>query len=116
MKYMLLICTDPALLGSAAGQALIPDILAKHTKLAADLNAAGVEWSGNRLQGADAATTVRTDGSQQTLHDGPFAETKEQLGGYYLIEAPDLDAAIGWAKKIPMPGRGSVEVRPVVGM
>jgi len=116
MKYMLLICSDPTLLGSPAGQAMIPDILAKHTKLAEEFNAAGVQWSGARLQGADAATTVRTDGGQQTLHDGPFAETKEQLGGYYLIEAPDLDAAIAWAKKIPMPGRGSVEVRPIMGM
>jgi hypothetical protein len=57
---------------------------------------------------------VRTADGAQTLHDGPFAETKEQLGGYYLIDAPDLDAALGWARRIPMPGKGSVEVRPVV--
>ncbi len=116
MKYMLLICTDPALLGSPTGQAMIPEILAKHTKLAQELNAAGVEWSGARLQPASAATTVRTDGAAQSLHDGPFAETKEELGGYYLIDVPDLDAAIAWARKIPMPGLGSVEVRPVVQM
>jgi hypothetical protein len=113
MKYMLLICSDPTLLAGDAGQAMIPDILAKHTKLAEALNASGVEWSGARLQPVTAATTVRTDGAAQSLHDGPFAETKEQLGGYYLVDAPDLDAAIGWAKMIPMPGRGSVEVRPV---
>jgi hypothetical protein len=116
MKYMLLICSDPARLAGAEGQALIPDILAKHRKLAEDFVAAGIEWSGARLQPASNATTVRTDGSAQTLHDGPFAETKEELGGYYLIDAPDLDAAIAWARKIPMPGKGSVEVRPIMQM
>ncbi len=116
MKYMLLIATNPANLESPEGQALMPDILARHTKLAQELNAAGVAWSGARLQSAGSATTVRTDGSAQTLHDGPFAETKEHLGGYYLIDVPDLDSAIAWAKKIPMPGKGSVEVRPQVQM
>jgi hypothetical protein len=57
---------------------------------------------------------VRTAGGAQTLHDGPFAETHEQLGGYYLIDVPDLDAAIAWARRIPAPGNGSVEVRPIV--
>ena len=113
MKYMMLICTDPAQITSPQGQATIPDILAKHQKLAEELNAAGVEWSGARLQPASAATTVRTNGGSQTLHDGPYAETKEELGGYYLIDAPDLDAAIAWARKIPTPGTGSVEVRPL---
>jgi hypothetical protein len=113
MKYMLLICADPSVLASPAGQAKIPDILAKHQKLAEELNAAGVQWSGARLQGSSTATTVRTNGGGQTLHDGPFAETKEELGGYYLVDVPDLDAAIGWARKIPMPGSGSVEVRPL---
>jgi hypothetical protein len=116
MKYMLLICSDPALLAGPARQALIPEILAKHTKLAEEFNAAGVQWSGARLQSSSAATTVRTEGASQSLHDGPFAETKEELGGFYLIEAPDLDAAIAWARKIPMPGRGSVEVRPIMQM
>ncbi len=116
MKYMLLICSDPALYATPSGQAMMPEILAKHRKLAEELTAAGVQWSGDRLQSASSATTVRTDGSAQSLHDGPYAETKEELAGYYLIEAPDLDAAIAWARKIPMPGRGSVEVRPVVQM
>jgi hypothetical protein len=59
------------------------------------------------------ATTVRTSNGAMHLHDGPFAETKEQLGGYYLVEAPDLDGALAWAKKCPGAARGSVEVRPV---
>jgi hypothetical protein len=67
---------------------------------------------GNALQGTDTATTVRRDGDDQTTTDGPFAETKEALGGYYLVEAPDLDEAIAIAKQIPA-RFGGVEVRPV---
>jgi hypothetical protein len=57
---------------------------------------------------------VRTTNGKQAIHDGPFAETKEQLGGYYLIEAPDLDAAIAVAKKVPLTKDGAIEVRPVI--
>jgi len=67
----------------------------------------------NRLQPSRAATTVRLkDGKPQVL-DGPFADSKEQLGGYYLIEAADLDAALAWAARCPTTGHGVVEVRPV---
>jgi hypothetical protein len=67
----------------------------------------------NRLQPSTAATTVRlVDGKPQVL-DGPYTDTKEQIGGYYLIEAPDLDAAIGWAARCPAAGHGIVEVRPI---
>ena len=68
---------------------------------------------GNALQPAGTATTIRTDSSgKQTVTDGPFAETKEALGGYYLIEAKDLDEALAIAKQVPAPF-GCVEVRPV---
>src|SRR5271168_5398218 len=80
------------------------------------LVAAGVRVSADRLQPVANATTVRAANGAMQLHDGPFAETKEQLGGYYLIEAPDLDSALGWAKKCPAATRGSVEVRPVFAM
>jgi hypothetical protein len=75
---------------------------------------AGVYVGGEGLQPSAAATTVKlpTEGDP-VVTDGPFAETKEQLGGYYLIDVEDLDAALDWAKKIPMPG-GNVEVRPVM--
>ena len=74
-----------------------------------------VRVSGSGLRNTAAATTVRTafDGTK-TLHDGPFAETKEQLGGYYLIDVPDLDAAIAWARKVPVHKTGSIEVRPLL--
>ena len=80
------------------------------------MKAAGAWVAGDRLQATANATTVRAPTGEVQLHDGPFAETKEQLGGYYLIEAPDLDAALAWAKKCPAISRGSVEVRPVFDM
>jgi hypothetical protein len=74
---------------------------------------AGVLVGSNRLQPVSSATTVRvTDGKSRVL-DGPFADTKEQLGGYYLIEAPDLDAALAWAARCPGASHGTIEVRPV---
>ena len=63
----------------------------------------------------ESATTVRVRGGDTQITDGPFAETKEYLAGYYLIEAADLDAALGWAAKIPSSAYGSVEVRPMWG-
>ena len=67
----------------------------------------------NRLRPTSSGTTVRLEGGKPQVLDGPYADTKEQLGGYYLIEAPDLDAAIGWAARCPTAGHGIVEVRPV---
>jgi hypothetical protein len=76
------------------------------------LAAAGVLKGSNRLQPAATSTTVRlVDGKAQVL-DGPYADTKEQLGGYYLIDVPDLDAALAWAARCPGAGHGIVEVRP----
>jgi hypothetical protein len=75
---------------------------------------AGVHVGGEGLQPSATATTVKIQESGDPIvSDGPFAETKEQLGGYYLLDCKDLDDALAWAKKIPMPG-GTVEVRPVM--
>jgi hypothetical protein len=80
------------------------------------LKNAGVYKGSNRLQPTAAATTVRlADGKPQVL-DGPYIDSKEQLGGYYLIEAPDLDAAISWAARCPGASHGTVEVRPIWAM
>lgn len=77
------------------------------------LKKAGVWKGSNRLQPISAATTVRvTDGKSQVL-DGPYIDSKEQLGGYYLIDVPDLDSAISWAARCPAASHGVVEVRPV---
>jgi hypothetical protein len=80
------------------------------------LKQSGALVGSNRLAASSNATTIRAvDGKTQVL-DGPFADTKEQLGGYFLIEAKDLDAAIAWASRCPATGHGAVEVRPVVSM
>jgi hypothetical protein len=79
-----------------------------------ELQDAGVMRAGEALHAADSATTVRVRDGQRLTSDGPFAETKEVLGGYYVIDVPDLDAALQWAEKIPSVGYGSVEVRPVM--
>ena len=77
------------------------------------LSAAGVMVAGDALEGVETATTVSERNSETVLTDGPFAETKEVLAGYYLIDVPDLDAALKWAAKIPAASYGSIEVRPV---
>ncbi|MEI9977355.1 MAG: YciI family protein [Ignavibacteriota bacterium] len=80
------------------------------------LNQAQVFKGSNRLRPTSDATTVRvTDGKPQVL-DGPYADSKEQLGGYFLIDVPDLDAAISWASRCPTASHGIVEVRPVWDM
>jgi hypothetical protein len=80
------------------------------------LSKSGVSLGWNRLQPSQAATTVRAvDGKAQVL-DGPYADSKEQLGGYYLIDVPDLDAAISWAARCPAANHGVVEVRPLWAM
>jgi hypothetical protein len=79
-----------------------------------DVTDAGVFVGGEGLQPSSTATTVKIQESGEPIvSDGPFAETKEQLGGYYLLDCKDLDDALAWAKRIPMPG-GTVEVRPVM--
>src|SRR6476660_1890211 len=76
----------------------------------------GVLQGSNRLQPISAATTVKmVDGKSQVL-DGPYAESKEQLGGYYLIDVPDLDAALSWAARCPGASHGTIEVRPLWGV
>ena len=86
---------------------------AAYTAYTQTLRKEGVLQGSNRLQPIAAATTVRTVGGKSQVLDGPYADTKEQLGGYYLIDVPDLDAALAWAARCPGAGHGVVEVRPV---
>jgi hypothetical protein len=95
------------------GQAWL-DILAAHNDYGQQMGAAGVFVGGAGLKRTDAATTVRVTPQGRTVHDGPFAETREQLGGLYMIDVPDLDAAIEWAKKLPIAKTGSLEIRPML--
>lgn len=77
------------------------------------LQKSGALKGSNRLQPTASATTVRIANGKSQVLDGPYAETKEQLAGYYLIEAPDLDGAISWANRCPTASHGVVEVRPI---
>lgn len=74
----------------------------------------GVVVSGNGLQPPHVATSLRVRDGRRLIHDGPFADSKEQLGGYFIIETPTLDAALDWAMKAPCAATGGVEVRPVM--
>jgi hypothetical protein len=77
------------------------------------LNAAGVRVGSNRLRDTDTATTVKIVNGDTKVLDGPYADTKEQLGGYFLIDVPDLDTALSWAARCPGASHGTMEVRPV---
>jgi hypothetical protein len=112
MQYMLLIYEDESAYADATGPAAM-ESMGKHMALVQSLGATLVNGAG--LKNTPMATTVRTgaDG-KQALHDGPFAETKEQLGGYYLVDVADLDAAIAIARKVPLRGQGAIEVRPLL--
>lgn len=99
-------------------QNLSPDeqqqLMADYGTFTEEIKKAGVFIAGDALKPADTATTVRIREGQVLTTDGPFAETKEQLGGYYLLECKDLDEALHWAAKIPTVKYGSIEVRPVM--
>jgi hypothetical protein len=111
MQYMLLIYGDPT---EAPPEAQSEAQLQRWFTYTQELQDAGVMKAGDALQMPDTATTVRVRSDETILTDGPFAETKEILGGYYLIDVPDLDAALAWAAKMPNITYGSVEVRPVM--
>lgn len=91
-------------------------IVAAHMAFGDDLAQSGAMRSGAGLKSARLATTVKVTTEGRTVHDGPFAETREQLGGLYVIDVPDLDAAIAWAMKLPIARTGSIEIRPTLGM
>ncbi len=112
MQYMLLIHSDEgsyANMTEAEGKQLMDG----YWKFTTELQAAGGLVASHRLQPTHTATTVRVRKGETMLTDGPFAETKEQFGGYYLINAANLDEAIKWASKIPTAKYGCVEVRPI---
>ncbi|HWH96494.1 MAG TPA: YciI family protein [Baekduia sp.] len=78
------------------------------------LTDAGAHLGDNALEGSEAATTVRVRDGETLISDGPFAETKEMLGGYYLVDLPTREAAVEWAARVPNAPYGSIEVRPVM--
>jgi hypothetical protein len=90
--------------------------MAAYTAFTEALKKAGAHAGSNRLQPISAATTVRVANGKTQVLNGPYADSKEQLGGYYLIEAPDLDAAISWAARCHGASHGVIEVRPIWAM
>jgi hypothetical protein len=113
MQYALLIYEDEALYGPGKNGPALDEIVAKHMAFNRELGTARVGGSG--LKDTASAMAVRTRNGAKTVHDGPFAETREQLGGFYIIEAPDLDAAIAIAKRVPVLQDGTIEIRPLLG-
>lgn len=113
MQYLLMIYEDESVYGDRVDSPELRDITARHMALAGSLGETLKAGAG--LQPVTTATSVRTTGGTQAIHDGPFAETREQLGGFYLVDVPDLDAAIAIAKKLPVYADGSVEIRPLLG-
>jgi hypothetical protein len=110
MKYLLLIYINENAMNESERAQCYTD----STKLAYDLHQNGQYLSANPLQSVAMATSVRVREGKRLVTDGPFAETREQLGGYFLIEAKDLDAAVAVAGKIPAARKGTVEIRPVL--
>src|ERR1700675_1945008 len=112
MQYLLLIYGNESAMLSASKE-MAGQMMAAYAAYTEAMQKAGAYIGGNRLQPASTATTVRAPGGKSSVLDGPYAETKEQLGGYYLIEAADLDAALSWAARCPGAGYGAIEVRPI---
>ena len=110
MRYMFLIYDDPS---AWADPTVAEAMMAEYFAFSNAAAEQGVLLAGDALHGVDTATTVRVRDGERLAVDGPFMETKEHLGGYYILDLPDLDAAIQWAAKIPSARVGTIEVRPI---
>jgi hypothetical protein len=113
MKYALLIYEEEGLYGPEKSGPRLQEIVAKHMALTQELGARRIGGAG--LKATATATTVHSRGGKKTVHDGPFAEAREQLGGLYLIDVASLDEAIEIAKRIPLAEDGAIEIRPLLG-
>jgi hypothetical protein len=113
MQYMLLIYNDPSR-EPAYGTPEFEAMMGGFFTLNARMNEDGVLKSGDGLQGIETATSLRIKGGKVETMDGPFAETREHLGGYYVIDVPDLDAALKYAAMVPSATFGTIEVRPLM--
>jgi hypothetical protein len=109
MRYMMLIHHDEAALAAAPQKELWADFGAFNEAL----SKAGLS-GGERLQPSSAATTVRQEDGKTDVLDGPYADTREQLAGYFFIDVPDIEQAVEWANRCPSSKYGAIEIRPVV--
>ncbi len=108
MKFMLLIYED-----DAERVAMMDERMPHCAAYVEAMKKAGIYVTGERLRGAGTTTSVRVSGDRTQVIDGPYVEAKEQLGGFHVIDVPDLDTALVWAARCPSAARGVVEVRPV---
>ena len=115
MQYLLMLYSEEAMWPKMT-KAEQEQGMAAYTAYGEALTKAGVYVGSNRLQPSSSATTVRVANGKSQVLDGPFVDSKEQVGGYYLIDVPDLDAALSWAARCPGAGHGVIEVRPVWAM
>ena len=110
MRYMLLIYLEEQAVGEAERQ----ECYAESAQLAQEIHARGQFVAAGPLHPTSTATSIRVRDGKRLVTDGPFAETREQLGGYFLIDAKNLDEAMGIAARIPMARKGTVEIRPMI--
>jgi hypothetical protein len=115
MKYLLLIYANEASMQNAS-KADSDQMQAAYNAYTEAMTKAGVIVGGERLRPTSSASTVRVANGKTQVLDGPYVESKEQLGGYYMIDVPDLDAAISWAARCPGASHGAMEVRPIWAM
>ncbi|RVC78689.1 YciI family protein [Mesorhizobium sp. M4A.F.Ca.ET.022.05.2.1] len=112
MRYMLLIYANEAAMATAPSEKTY-EISAAYGAYTEALKKSGAWLAGDRLRPTQSATAVRTSDGKTNVLDGPYADTKEQLAGFYMIEAEDADAAIAWAARCPGASAGTIEVRPI---
>ena len=112
MQYLLLIYSNEAAMAAAPKEAAV-QMSAAYGAYTEAMKKAGVFLAGERLKPTKIATTVRVAGGKTNVIDGPYADTKEQLAGFYMIEAADIDTAIEWAARCPAASTGTVELRPI---
>ncbi|MER8580852.1 YciI family protein [Mesorhizobium sp. M1423] len=112
MRYMLLIYGNEAGMAAASADA-VTQMSSAYVAYTEALKKSGAWLAGDRLKPTQSATSVRMANGKTNVLDGPYADTKEQLAGFYMIEAEDVDAAIAWAARCPGASTGTVEVRPI---
>jgi hypothetical protein len=116
MRYLCLLVGEPGMDGPVPGTPEFMQMLSDYQSATAAMSAAGVLVDSGPLQPPSSATTVRVRDGEPLVTDGPFAELKEQIGGYYVLDCADLDEALRWAARIPAARFGAIEVRPLMVM
>jgi hypothetical protein len=116
MRYLCLLIGEPGIEGPAPGTPEFMQMLADYQSATQAMAAAGVLVDSGPLQPPESATTLRVRDSESLITDGPFAELKEQIGGYYVLDCPDLDEALRWTAMIPAARFGAIELRPLMVM